>query len=262
MTQGSIDIAWWQLALFSLTLIIPFAINFRYQLEIGKDAMVGLLRMTVQLFLIGLYLQYLFTLNNLWVNLLWLLIMLLVGSSAIIKKAKLPVRPMLAPVLLGLLVGLLPLLALLSLVIIQPQPYYHAQYLIPLAGMLLGNSLTSNIVCLQHFFSAFKDRWDEYEGAIALGATSVQACHVFVQSSLQKALAPILATMATTGIVSLPGMMTGQILGGASPMVAIKYQLLIMIAIWVMMSVSITLCLFLVVRQKISPEGRLKVTLT
>ncbi|MFO6424114.1 ABC transporter permease [Motilimonas sp. KMU-193] len=262
MSQHSIDIAWWQLGLFSLTLLIPFAINHYYRLQIGKEAIVALLRMTLQLVLIGAYLAFLFELNNLWLNLLWLGVMFLVGCSAIINKAKLPHKTVFVPVLSALAIALLPLLALLSIAIIQPTPYYDAQYLIPIAGMLLGNSMTANIVCLQHFFGAFEHRRSEYEGALALGATPQQACLGFVQSALQKALAPILATMATTGLVSLPGMMTGQILGGASPMVAIKYQLLIMVAIWVMMSISTSLCLAFLVRSCINRQGRLRVSFT
>ncbi|MCG7563006.1 ABC transporter permease [Pseudoalteromonas sp. McH1-42] len=255
--QQVIDIQWWQLGLFSLTLLLPFTINALYQLKIGKEAVIGLIRMVVQLFLVGLYLEYLFTLNNLWINLVWLLVMLLVGSSAIISKARLPRRPLFLAVFTGLCAGLLPLLGFITVVVVQPTPYYHAQYLIPLAGMLLGNSLNANIVCLQHFFDAFKTRWSEYEAALSLGAPVRAATQPFVQNALQKALAPILATMATAGLVSLPGMMTGQILGGASPMVAIKYQVMIMIAVWAMMSVSITMCLFIAVRNVISPQGRL-----
>ena len=257
--QNSVDITWWQLGLFSLTLLIPFFINYRYQLNIGKDAVIGLVRMTLQLCLIGWYLEYLFELNNLWVNLAWLSLMIFIGASAIINKAKLPKKKLFLPVISGLIVGTFPLVALLSIAIIQPEPYYHAQYLIPLAGMLLGNSLSANIISLQNFFSAFNDKWSEYEGALALGASRTQATFPFVRNAMQKALAPILATMATTGLVSLPGMMTGQILGGASPMIAIKYQLLIMIAIWVMMSISISLCLQLLVRQVITKEGKVLV---
>ncbi len=260
MSQHSIDIAWWQLGLFSLTLLIPFAINWHYKLKIGREAMVALLRMTLQLVLVGAYLAFLFEINSLWLNLLWLGVMLLVGCSAIIDKAKLPLKPLFFPVVIALVLALLPILALLSLVIIQPSPYYDAQYLIPIAGMLLGNSMTANIVCLQHFFTSFENRWPEYEGALALGATPKQASLNFVQSALQKALAPILATMATTGLVSLPGMMTGQILGGASPMVAIKYQLLIMMAIWVMMSISTSLCLLFLVHRCINRQGRVMIS--
>jgi len=134
--------------------------------------------------------------------------------------------------------------------------------MIPLAGMLLGSSISSNIVGLQTFFDGFKQRGNEYEAAIALSATASQAAFPFLQQAMKKAQAPILATMATTGIVTLPGMMTGQILGGVTPIIAIKYQLLILIAIFVMLSISLSLTLLLCLRYMLARNGLLKIKLT
>ncbi|KZN52110.1 ABC transporter permease [Pseudoalteromonas luteoviolacea] len=260
--QSVIDIQWWQLALFSLTLIIPYYINRYYQLGLLKETIISLSRMTLQLILIGLYLELLFDLNSVWVNLAWMMAMVLVGSSAIINKVPFPKSMILFPVAISLVAGLLPLMAILALGIIQPEPFYHARYVIPLAGMLLGNSISSNIICLQSYFSALQERWPEYQAALALGASPSDATTPFVQDALTKAMSPILATMATTGLVTIPGMMTGQILGGASPMVAIKYQLMIMLAIFVMMSITITVSLWLVAKRSVSVEGKPQVSLT
>ncbi|MDK2595797.1 ABC transporter permease [Pseudoalteromonas obscura] len=259
--QSVINIQWWQLAVFSLTLIVPYYINMHYQLGLLKETVVSLVRMTLQLILIGIYLELLFDLNSIWVNLAWMLAMVLVGSSAIINKLHFPRHIVLIPVALSLVAGLLPLMTILSLGIIQPEPFYHARYVIPLAGMLLGNSISGNIICLQSYHSALQERWPEYQGALALGASPSAATRPFVQEALQKAMSPILATMATTGLVTIPGMMTGQILGGASPMVAIKYQLMIMLAIFVMMSITITVSLWLVAKRSISVEGKPQVSL-
>lgn len=257
--QQVIDISWWQIALFATTLLIPYAINHHYKIEIGKDATVGLIRMAIQLALVGLYLEYLFYLDSFVVNLVWLLVMIIVGANAIAAKTKLPKTPIVGFLVFALCIGLFPILALLCLVTVQPDPFYSAQYAIPLSGMLLGNSLGGNIVALQNFYSALESRWSEYQASIALGAPISIATLPFVRVSLQKSLAPILATMATTGLVSLPGMMTGQILGGASPVVAVKYQLVIMMAIWVMMSISIVVCLNLVVYRGFDASGKPKI---
>ncbi len=254
-----VDISWWQLALFSTTLIIPYLINHYFQLRLGKDIVIGVGRMVVQLALVGLYLEYLFDLNSLWVNLLWLSIMIIIGASSIIGKANLPKKPLFIPVISGLFLGLSPVLILICVAVVQPAPFYSAQYLIPLAGMLLGNSLGGNIVALQNCFTCFSERRSEYEGAISLGAHPMYASRPFVQEAMRKALAPTLASMATMGLVTLPGMMTGQILGGASPLVAIKYQLMIMIAIFVMMSLSLTITLQLALRRCIEKTGRVTV---
>ncbi|MGJ7093772.1 ABC transporter permease [Vibrio hannami] len=255
--QSALDISWLNLGVFSLTLLIPYGINKYYQLNLTREFSISLLRMAIQLVLVGLYLEFVFQQNSLLLNIAWLSIMTIVGASAIVSRAKLPRKFILPPVTVGLLVGLLPILILLFTVIIKPEPVYSAQYLIPLSGMLLGNSLSGNIVALQNLFTAFEQRKGEYEAALSLGASPSYAAAPFVREAMQKALAPILASMATTGIVTLPGMMTGQILGGASPMLAIKYQIIILIAIFVMMSISLTLSLQLSLKRAITKEGRI-----
>lgn len=255
------DIGWLQLSLFMLVLLVPLAIGQYFKLALNRDMLSAVLRMTVQLILVGLYLQYLFALNNPWVNLAWLIVMLLVGASSIISKAKLPKKFLYTPVLLGLALGLFPVLWLMMVFLLAPEPLYTAQYLIPTAGMLLGNCLSGNIVALQRLFGAFNDRKAEYQGALALGASPAQASLPFVQTAMQQSFAPIMASMATMGVVTLPGMMTGQILGGVDPLIAIKYQLVISVAIFVTLSVSVTTTLVLCVRRGISETGRVKVKL-
>ncbi len=260
--QQVIDISWWQLTSFMTVLIIPLLINWHFKLGMSRDTTFAVARMTVQLILVGFYLQFLFNLDSFLLNTLWLVLMTGVGGSAIINGAQLDYRRCYIPVILGLLCGLFPLLALLLVHLIQPTPFYSAQYLIPLAGMLLGNSLSGNIVALQHLFNSLQDKSAEYESYLALGATPQQASICFVQSAMRQSLTPIIATMSTTGLVTLPGMMTGQILSGANPMLAIKYQLLIMIAIFVMLNVSIAVALVLIIRNGINSSGKVLIKLS
>ncbi|MGS0675035.1 ABC transporter permease [Shewanella sp. 30m-9] len=255
------DIGWLQLGLFMLVLVIPIAIGRYFRLALTFDMAWAVLRMTAQLVLVGLYLQYLFILNNLWVNLAWLMVMLLVGASAIISKAKLPKKLLYFPVLSGLALGMFPVLWLMMVYLLSPEPLYAAQFLIPTAGMLLGNCLSGNIVALQRLFGAFNDRKAEYQGALALGALPSQASLPFVQMAMQQSFAPILASMATMGLVTLPGMMTGQILGGVDPLIAIKYQIVISVAIFVTLSISVSTTLVLCIRSAITHTGRVRVSL-
>jgi len=255
--QQVIDISWWQLSAFSLILIIPLSINWFFKLGLSRDTAFAIFRMVAQLILVGVYLQLLFELNSLVVNLIWLGLMIAIGASAIVTGAKISYRRYYLPVLLGVVCGLIPLLLILLIGLIEPSPYYNAQYLIPLAGMLLGNSLSGNINALQHLFNALEQQREQYESYLALGATPVQATQEFVRSAMRQSLTPILATMGTTGLVTLPGMMTGQILSGVNPMIAIKYQLIIMLAIFAMLTASIAGSLTLSVRYGFSRAGRL-----
>lgn len=257
--QTSIDISWMQLGLFSLLLLIPLSINAYFKLAINKITIIAFVRLLLQLLLVGFYLEYIFDLNSILLNGCWLILMVSVGSYSIISKSNLNNRRLFFANCAALSCALLPILFVLSLLIIKPVPWYSARYMIPLAGMLLGNSLSANIVALQHLFEAFRQQQDEYEGALALGASPYQAAFPFLQQALKKAQAPILATIATTGIVSLPGMMTGQILGGVTPMIAIKYQLLIFIAMLIMLSLSLTITLLLALRIAITKNGLIKI---
>ncbi|MGF1756099.1 ABC transporter permease [Vibrio makurazakiensis] len=254
-----VDISWFQLLLFSSILLIPVGLSYYLKLGIVKEAAVSIVRMTMQLALVGVYLEYLFDLNSWWVNLIWLVVMIAIGANSVISKAKLPQRPLLAPISLSLGITAIPLVLLICALVIKPSPLFSAQYLIPIAGMLLGNCLSCNIVALQNLFGAFEQRKSEYEGALSLGASPQYASAPFIRSAIQKAISPIMASMATTGIVTLPGMMTGQILGGASPMIAIKYQLMIMIAIFVMMISSLTIALHLSLKSSLNKEGRVTI---
>jgi putative ABC transport system permease protein len=136
-----------------------------------------------------------------------------------------------------------------------------ARYLVPLMGMVLGNILRSNVVALDRFFSELRAGEDVHIQYLTLGASETEAVRPFLRHALRAAVGPQLATVATMGIVSLPGMMTGQILGGSSPAVAITYQIMIMIAIFTAATVSSFLAIHFVRRAAFDEYGRLDETL-
>jgi putative ABC transport system permease protein len=124
--------------------------------------------------------------------------------------------------------------------------------------MTLGNCMRGNIVALDACYGRLRSQRRVYQGDLLLGATRFEALRPFTQEALRASLAPMIATMATLGIVSLPGMMTGQILGGSSPIVAIKYQIAIMVCIFVVMALSAMLNLILTQRVAFDHYDRLR----
>lgn len=110
-------------------------------------------------------------------------------------------------------------------------PWYDPRYLIPLAGMIIGNSMNGASLAAERLSAEIRERREEIETAISLGANPRQASETAVRTAFRAALIPTMNTMAATGIVSLPGMMTGQILSGTEPIVAVRYQIAIMCAI-------------------------------
>jgi putative ABC transport system permease protein len=125
--------------------------------------------------------------------------------------------------------GLVTVLALTTQV--RPDPWYDPRYAIPLLGMILGNCLTGISLGLQSLTRGARQGRDGIEAQLALGADRTTALLPVLRDSLRTALMPIINAMSATGLVALPGMMTGQILAGADPMEAVKYQLLIMFLI-------------------------------
>ena len=112
--------------------------------------------------------------------------------------------------------------------LIQPQPWYNPQYLIPLLGMVLGNTLNGLSLGLDRFMEGLRSGRDQVETDLALGATRWEACQSVVRDAIRLAMIPTINSMMVMGLVSLPGMMTGQILQGAAPAAAVRYQIVIL----------------------------------
>jgi putative ABC transport system permease protein len=117
------------------------------------------------------------------------------------------------------------------LAIIQVDPWYDPQYLIPLLGMILGNALNGVSLGLEQFMESLVTNQGKIETLLSLGATRWEATHAEVQQAVRRGMIPMINSMMVMGLVSLPGMMTGQILAGANPLDAVRYQIIIVFAI-------------------------------
>ena len=225
------------LSMYAL-MLVPLAVFFYLQLGIIRETLLATARMTIQLVLVGLYLKYVFQLNNLWANLLWLAVMLVVANASILNKAGLKRRIFFWRSFAGVAASTMFVSGWFMLVAIRPDPLYDARYLIPITGMILGNCLRGNVMSLERFYSGIRRNETEFMTYLLLGASLREAIRPYLRDAIKAAVNPSIATMATMGIVSLPGMMTGQILGGAMPITAIQYQIAIMICIFVAMVVA------------------------
>lgn len=242
--DGVKDIQWPFLLLGYLLLLLPLALLGYYRTGLVKPTLVAVARMTVQLSLVGLYLEFIFKLDNVWVNLLWVILMVAFASLAVISRTSLTHRFYLIPVFWAIGLSLTVIVAYFFTVVIRLENYFESRYLIPITGMLLGNCMHSNIIGLNAYYSRLRLEQQLYRYALANGATREEALHPFVRDALVKAFNPSIASMAVIGLVSLPGMMTGQILGGSDPSVAIKYQIMIMITIFTSSLLTVLLTIF------------------
>ncbi len=238
-------------------LLIPaLLVIYFYRIGMVKDTIFAIIRMSIQLVLIGIYLKYLFEWNNAWLNFLWISFMVAVASWTAVRGSSLAVKKIF-PIAFCSLFIMFSLVLLFFIYLISGKNPADATITIPIAGMLLGNTLRGNIIALDRFYNRLYNNEQEYLLRLLWGASKREAIAPFWREALRASIAPQVATMATMGIVSLPGMMTGQLLGGASPIDAIKYQIAIMVGIFCAGLFASVVLLEWVNRIAILPSGRL-----
>ncbi len=238
------DIRWTGLVLSFLLLAIPIVISRFKKLDLIKTLLKSVSRMVVQLAMIGLILEYLFKWNHPGSTIGWMAVMIIAAVHTIISRLDINWRFLLPVVAYPLLITTLLIMPFVIIVIVRPEPLINARFIIPLFGMVLGNSMNSSALALERFHSDIKTNWKEYYTYITMGATPREATFGFCQKALKMSLMPRIMNISAMGIIALPGMMSGQILSGASPVTAIKYQIMIMLAI----VSAVTLTVFLVLR--------------
>ncbi|MDI6447422.1 ABC transporter permease [Anaerobaca lacustris] len=252
-----VEIGVGHLAAAYLLLAFPLAIMLWYRIPMIGETVVSVVRMTLQLIFVGLYLQVVFRLNNLWLNAAWLLVMVTVADVSIVRSCSLKLSRIALPLFGALLAGTaVPLLLFVGL-ILQRDNLLDAQYAIPIGGMILGNCLRADIVGVRTFYESIRTGEKAFLQSLAQGALLHEATRPYARKACRAALAPTVASMTTIGLVSLPGMMTGVILGGASPAIAIKYQIAIMISIFSGTAITLALGLWLTSKTSFTPHGPL-----
>jgi putative ABC transport system permease protein len=226
-----------------------------YRIPMIGETVVSVVRMTLQLIFVGLYLQVVFRLNNLWLTAAWLLVMVTVADVSIVRSCSLKLSRIALPLFGALLAGTaVPLLLFVGL-ILRRDNLLDAQYAIPIGGMILGNCLRADIVGVRTFYESIRTGEKTFLQSLAQGALLHEAMRPYAQKACRAALAPTVASMTTIGLVSLPGMMTGVILGGASPAIAIKYQIAIMISIFSGTAITLAMGLWLTSKTSFTPHG-------
>jgi len=254
----TIDLSGFSMVMCGVLLLVPVLVASYLKLGITRNLLISTVRMAVQLVLIGFFLEFLFKLNNAFVNIAWFLVMLFAAMLSVINNSGLKIKSFVFPVFLSLLLANLFVVLYFNQFIVRLNFIFDARYMIAIGGMVLGNSLRSNVVGLGDFYKALNKDEQLYFYKLSLGASRYEAILPFAKRSFTSALNPTIATMATMGIVSLPGMMTGQILGGSVPLVAIKYQIAIMIAILASTVLSIALSILFTVGYSFHKNGVLK----
>jgi UDP-glucose/iron transport system permease protein len=223
----------WDLALAAgLVLLLAF-LSWRLQLGVERRVLIAAARSTVQLILIGFVLKALFAQTSLPFIGLLALVMLMVAGWEVMARQKRRYAGWWGMGIgtISMFLSSFSVLILALTVIIGVRPWYQPQYLIPLLGMLLGNTMSGIAIALDSLMRSAAEARGRIEARLLLGAEWQTAIADIRRDALRAGLIPIVNAMAAAGIVSLPGMMTGQILAGSPPLEAAKYQLMIMFLI-------------------------------
>lgn len=240
----NIDLTLIQLASAYIFVIILLFI-FRYRgIDRERDILLASARMTLQLVLIGYILVYIFDNPSPFYTILFIILMEVFAIFNVFSRVKEELSTKLKKVIaLSMAIGTLSSMVYFLFVVIRISPWYNPRYFIPITGMLIGNSMTGISLGVSRLISGIDSNKNQIESALMLGANPSIAVKKIVDSAFDAAVLPTINSMLGMGIVFLPGMMTGQILAGLSPISAIKYQIAIMLG--VLGSVSLTVIIFI-----------------
>ena len=223
----------WDLILSAGLVFLLAGVTLLLKLGIASRLVVGAFRTTLQLSLLGLAVKFIFAQSGIGWLLLISSIMLLAAGREVLARQKRPFKGMLGYFLgTGAMMISSFFVALFALYfLIEAQPWYQPQYAIPLVGILLGNTMNGISLGLDRLTSLSWEKRFEIEGRLLLGQSASESILLIKQEAFRIGLTPIVNTMAAAGLVSLPGLMTGQILAGGEPFEAAKYQIMIIFLI-------------------------------
>jgi len=228
-----IQLSYFDIALASVFLLLNGALSLWLRLGIARNLAFAMVRMVVQLLLVGLLLKSLFAIQSPWLTLLVALIMVGFAAREIWARQERRLKGWrglaIGGTSMGASVGVVALVALV--VLVQPDPWWHPRYALPLLGMIMGNAMTGISLSLDTLHTALNREQRAIEAQLLLGADKWQAMRPFIRQAMRAGFMPSINAMAAIGVVSLPGMMTGQILSGVDPNEAVKYQLMVMFLI-------------------------------
>lgn len=255
-----ISLSAFDLSLAAGLIVILSFVTIGLQLGIAKKLTLYSIRMTAQLLAVGMVLKYLFDNANPFLVILLSVVMLSVAGFEVQARPKKRLKGFAGMRIstLSMFVSSFCITLLALFIVIRVDPWYTPQYAVPLLGMMLGNTMNGIALATDRLTSLFYEQQDKVEQRLLLGQTWQQASKEIRQDCMRTGMIPIINSMAAAGVVSLPGMMTGQILGGTPPVEAVKYQILIMFLIAAGTGFGVVCAIWLISRYMFDERHRLR----
>lgn len=228
MTPNTIELNFIRIAWALGLAAIAIGLSLWQKLGLAGDLAIATVRTVVQLFAVGIFLSVVFTLRDPGLVLLVLLVMITIAALTARNRIGKDI-PRLVLWLWGAILASTALTITYAMtIVVRPTLWYEPRYLIPLTGMVLGNALNAASITGERLVNSLRNHSIDIETHLSLGATPTQAIAIYRREAIKAGLIPTVNSMAVVGLVTLPGMITGQILGGADPLNAAFYQMLIM----------------------------------
>jgi putative ABC transport system permease protein len=239
-------------------ILISLFLSYRERVGLGKSIIIGTIRAFIQLIAIGYILKLIFDLSKWYWVLLMLAVMITVAGFDAVRRQDKKVPHNFAIVIISITLGALLTLATVTGLILRVQPWYQPQYVIPIAGMIIGNSMNGASLAINRLVAEIRLRRTEIEAALSLGATARQAVNQAFKEAVKSAMIPTINAMMIVGIVQLPGMMTGQIIAGTRPEQAVRYQVVVVYMITAAVTITCICAGLLTYRQYFTKSHQLK----
>jgi putative ABC transport system permease protein len=226
-SRAMVEVSWVDLGVAFGLILIAVGIARWQGVGLAQRLVLGAVRAVAQLVLVGYVLVSLFALDRWYLVVAALLLMLLVATQAAVTRLPGSRRRLVMITGVAMLVASSVTLLYVSMLVVRVAPWYNPQYLIPLFGMIIGSAMNAAAIAAERLHSEITVRRAEIEAYLALGAHYHHASHHAVRQAMRATLMPTVNGLMVVGVVTLPGMMTGQILAGASPLMAIRYQIVV-----------------------------------
>lgn len=254
MNNAYIVIGWPSLALVASLIIINGAISVALQLGLERKLAIGAVRVIVQLMLVGYVLKWVFEADNGWAVLAALCLMTWTAGHAAASRGSFSYKGVKLDALISVSASSWLITGIGLWLVIHIQPWYAPQYAIPITGMVLGNTLTAVSLGMDRITGELAAQRLQIDAMLTMGATRWEAFRPAARQAVRAGMMPVINAMNVVGIVSLPGMMTGQVLGGQPPEHAIRYQIVIMFLTSASSGIGIILAVLLAYRRLFSSD--------
>ncbi|MBR9976856.1 MAG: iron export ABC transporter permease subunit FetB [Bacteroidetes bacterium] len=255
--NGALDIGYPQLALSLLFVLLAGFASLRLRLGLGRDLLWGTLRTVSQLALLTVVLTWVFEVRH-WPVILGMYALMILFASRIIRaRVRSTTIRFFFPTFFSMLFSYMLVSYVVVDVIVEVRPWYRPEYFLPIGGMVIGNSMNAVAISIDRLFNDLLRRRGEVELLLCLGADSRQASADMFREAIRAGMIPSINSMMGVGLVFIPGMMTGQILAGSDPLVAVKYQIMVMLMLVGSTALGSVLVISLVRRRCFSRDHRL-----